>query len=172
MDDWDKPSGGWRHHIRTCNMKERVRIHRKGGLFYISLFARTKEGMTIEEIKASEECAETVAESATHVINSMLRPDEEWCIVTAPRRRHLEGHNFADAVSRKISEGVRIRYYEGAVQCINRNRIRPEFFLLREIKEQRIIIFDDILTTGSTLEALAALFEDRKQIFCIIGIKN
>ena len=172
MDDWDRPSGRWRHHIRTCNMKERVRIHRKGGLFYVSLFARTKEGMTFEEIKESEECGYIIAGSAIDFVTKMLRPDNEWCIITAPRRRHLEGYNFADAVSRKISEGVRIKYYEGAVQCINRNRIRPEFYLLREIKEQRIIIFDDILTTGSTLEALAALFDDRKQIFCLIGIKN
>ena len=172
MDDWDRPSRGWKSHIRTCNMKERVRIHRKGGLFYVSLFARTNEGMTFEEIKESDECAATIAESATVVLESLLKPDDEWCIVTAPRRRHFEGYNFADAVCRKISEGVRIKYYEGAVQCISRDRINPEFYLLREVKEKRIIIFDDIITTGRTLEALAALFEDRKQIFCLIGIKN
>ncbi len=172
MDDWDRPSRGWKSHIRTCNMKERVRIHRKGGLFYVSLFARTNEGLTFEEIKESEECADIIAGSAVNFLTSMIRPDSEWCIVTAPRRRHTEGYNFADAVARKISEGVRIKYYEEAVQCVNRNRINPDFYLLREIKEQRIILFDDILTTGSTLTALAELFEDRKQIFCLIGIKN
>ena len=48
-----------------------------------------------------------------------------------------------------------------------------EFHLLRPLAEKRIIIFDDIITTGKTLEATYALIrEKREQVICIVGINN
>lgn len=75
IDDWDKPARGWRKYERLCNMQPKVRIHRKGGFYYISLFARTKDGIPLEEIKSSGECAEVISEAATELILSLVRPD-------------------------------------------------------------------------------------------------
>ena len=77
IDDWDKPARGWRKYERLCNMQPKVRIHRKGGFYYISLFARTKDGIQFEEIKSSGECAEVISEAATELILSLIRPDEK-----------------------------------------------------------------------------------------------
>lgn len=153
-------------------MQPKVRIHRKGGFYYISLFARTKDGIPLEEIKNSGECAETISGAATELILSLIRPDDEWCIITTPKRRHITEYHFATDICKKIAQGVKIKFYESAMQCLNRTRINPEFYFLRPIKEQRVILFDDICTTGSTLTAAYDLLKDRKQVIIIVGINN
>ncbi|RAZ94971.1 hypothetical protein DK853_32410, partial [Klebsiella oxytoca] len=44
--------------------------------------------------------------------------------------------------------------------------------LLRPIKEKKIIVYDDILTTGSTLLATYELLKDREQLLFLVGINN
>ena len=172
MDEWDKPTLGWKKRERFCNMQPKVRIHRKGGFYYISLFARTKDGIPFDGIKNSGECAEVISSVATELILSLVQPDDEWCIVTAPKRRHFTEYHFATDVCKKIARGLNIKFYESAIQCLTRTRINPEFHLLRPISEQRIIFFDDICTTGSTITAAYELLKDRKQVLCIVGINN
>lgn len=162
IDDWDKSARGWRKHERFCNMRPEVRIHRKGGFYYISLFNRTKEGLSLDEIKNSGECAEAIAASTIGFILSTVRLDDEWCIIAAPKRRHVTGYHFATDICPKIAGGEN-KFYGSAMQCINRTRINPEFYLLR---------LDDICTTGSTLTAAYDLLKDRKQVICIVGINN
>ena len=169
MDEWDKPTLGWKKRERFCNMQPKVRIHRKGGFYYISLFASTKDGMSFTEIKNSGECAEAISNAVTELILSMVRPDDEWCIVTTPKRTE---YHFATDICKKIARGLNIKFYESAIQCLNKTRINPEFHLLRPITEQRIILFDDICTTGSTITAAYELLKERKQVLCIVGINN
>ena len=105
MDEWDKPTLGWKKRERFCNMQPKVRIHRKGGFYYISLFASTKDGMSFTEIKNSGECAEAISSAATELILSMIRPDDEWCIVTTPKRRHFTEYHFATDICKKSPGG-------------------------------------------------------------------
>ena len=106
MDEWDKPTLGWKKRERFCNMQPKVRIHRKGGFYYISLFARTKDGIPFDGIKNSGECAEVISSAATELILSLVQPDDEWCIVTAPKRRHFTEYHFATDVCKKNRPGV------------------------------------------------------------------
>jgi hypothetical protein len=62
-----------------------------------------------------------------------------------------------------IVTAPRRRHFEG---------FNPEFYLLRNIPERKVIIFDDIITTGMTLTATRSLFLDREQVVCIVGIHN
>ena len=171
MDDWDKPFRGWNKHVRFCDMKEHVCLHRKGGLFYISLYRKTRTGIEYGMIKRDEEYAEKMAKDAAEFIRTFIRPDEEWCIITTPMRRNQE-HHFATAVIEKIAKAVKIKSYPDSIQCLNKQRVNPEFHLLRPIPEERVILFDDILTTGSTLTAAYSLLGEKKQVVCIIGINN
>lgn len=153
MDEWDRDPGGWRRRTLRCDMKERYSLHRKGDLFYVSMFRTTKVGVTFEELKMSQSAACAFSEAAVRFISQMVRPDGDWCIVTAPRRRHADGYHLATEVCRKIAAGVKIRFYENAIQCTDKDRINPEFFLLRPIREPNVIFYDDIITTGSTMLA-------------------
>lgn len=173
MDDWDRTGAYRSRHARRCDMRFRPALHRKGGMYFITLYRRSGEGPSFEEIKSSEEHAETFSKDSARFLSSYIGDLEGWAVVTTPRRRHFGGFHFATEVCRMLAKAESIPFYEGAVQCINRDRISPEFHLLRPVAEERIIIFDDIITTGRTLEATYALLkEDRRQVVCIVGINN
>ena len=42
IDDWDKPEAvkykSWSHQERLCDLKEKVSLHKKGDIYYISQF--------------------------------------------------------------------------------------------------------------------------------------
>ena len=141
IDDWDKPEAvkgkSWSHQERLCDLREKVSLHKKGDIYYISQFTRSKTGTSFSEIKQSEELASFFAERACEFLHRFIVGGcEGWCIVTTPRRRHYEG------------------------------------FHLRPIKEKKIIVYDDILTTGSTLLATYELLKDREQLLFLVGINN
>ena len=172
MDDWDRAERKIVA-IRRCDMHFRPVLHRKGGMYYITMYRRSSSGMSFSEIKESVKCAESVCEELSRFLGLLVGCLDGWAIVTTPARRHYGGFHFATAVCRKLAETEKINFYEGAVQCVDRNRMEPEFHLLRPLAEKRIIIFDDIITTGKTLEATYALIrEKREQVICIVGINN
>lgn len=177
IDDWDKPEAvkakSWSHQERFCNLKEKVSLHKKGDIYYISQFTRSNTGISFSEIKQSEELASLFAERACEFLRRFIIGGlDSWCIITTPRRRHYEGFHFATCVCEKIAEAVKIPFYESAIQCLTKDRLHPEFFLLRPINEMRIIVYDDILTTGSTLLATHELLKDRVQVLFLVGINN
>lgn len=173
MDDWDKDGIVRCRHVRRSDMRFRPSLHRKGGMYFITMYRRTREGCTFAEIKSSGEHAGTVSGELASFLSSFVGDLSGWAIVTTPARRHYGGFHFATEVCRKVAEAVKIPFYEGAVQCTDKNRLNPDFHLLRPLAEERIIIFDDIITTGKTLEATYGLIrEERKQVVCIVGINN
>ena len=152
IDDWDKPEAvkckSWSHQERLCDLKEKVSLHKKGDIYYISQFTRSETGTSFSEIKQSEELASFFAERACEFLH-----------------RFIVGGT-------KIAGAVKIPFYENAIQCLTKDRLNPEFFLLRPIKEKKIIVYDDILTTGSTLLATYELLKDREQLLFLVGINN
>ena len=175
MDRWDVPAskpklkGG---NVPLCDLSERPALHQIGDFVYFSHYRRTKNGTPFDEIKQSEEVAERFAESAYNLLRRLIPNTEGWAIITTPRRRHTDGFHFSTSVCRRISELTGIPFYNDAVQCINRSRLNPEFHLLRPLDERKVIIYDDIITTGSTLTATATLLYDREMIINLIGINN
>lgn len=157
---------------RYCDLTPRPSLHRLGNIYYTSFYRRTKRGMSFDEIKQSEVVAHDVAEVVCGFLRCFLSSFKDMCIITTPRRRHYDGFHFASAVCRYIAENLNIPFYSDAVQCVNRSRLDPDFVLLRHIDERRVIVFDDIITTGMTLTATANLLDDREFVLNIIGINN
>jgi len=174
MDDWDKTVESHRKHKKClkCDFTDTLRLHAKNEYLYYSLYKRSKDGVEFDSIKQDEAYARKMAESACKLIDKLLFSLDGWCIVTTPRRRHFEGFNFSEFVSGIISETKNIPFYKGAVQCLTKSRLNPEFYLLREIPERKVIVFDDIITTGMTLTATRELLLDKEQVVCIVGIYN
>lgn len=175
MDKWDTPTSRPRlrgGNIPVCDLRPRTVLHQLGSLHYFSQFRRTKKGTPFAEIKQSEDIAELFADTASSFLESFIANTEDWAIITTPRRRHHSGFHFATAVCERISARLGIPFYSDSVQCINRNRLAPEFHHLRPIDERNLIIYDDIITTGSTLTATAELFADRNFILNLTSINN
>lgn len=175
MDKWDTPTSQPRlkgGNIPVCDLRSRTVLHQLGNLHYFSQFRRTKKGTPFAEIKQSEDIAELFADAAASFLELFIANTEGWAIITTPRRRHHSGFHFSTAVCERIAVRLGIPFYADAVQCINHNRLAPEFHHLRPIGERRIIIYDDIITTGSTLTATAELFAGRDFILNLISINN
>lgn len=175
MDKWDVPASRPRlkgGNIPLCDLSSRTVLHHLGSLVYFAQFKRTKHGTPFSEIKQSADIAILFADTACNFIQSLVNNTEDWCIITTPRRRHSDGFHFATAVCELLAERLGIPFYADAVQCINRNRLAPDFHLLRPIAERRVIVYDDIITTGTTLTATAELLSDRDFVLNLIGINN
>ncbi len=175
MDKWDVPASRPRlkgGNIPLCDLSPRTVLHQLGSLAYFSQFKRTKHGTPFSELKQSADIAALFADTAANFIERLVNNTEDWCIITTPRRRHADGFHFATAVCERISIRLGIPFYADAVQCINRNRLDPDFHLLRPITERRVIVYDDIITTGTTQTATRALLADRDFVLNIIGINN
>lgn len=158
--------------VPLCDLKERLAVHRIGPLVYFSFFRRTKTGMPFSEIKRSEDLADKFADASFRFLSRLLKDTDGWAIITTPRRRNFDGFHFSTGICRRLAALLGIPFHEGAVQCVNRQRLNPEFHLLLPFDERKVIIYDDIITTGSTLGATVALMEDREMVLNLVGINN
>ena len=161
--------------LARCDMSYILKISPRCGVNFVSIWKKTLYGRLLTDIKADDTMiphfAVHVAETIKNIIGSYLRSGG-WCLVTAPRRRHLE-RNFATLVSLKISEILDIPFYEDILQCKSKQRMNAEFTLSVLPKEPNVIVFDDIVTTGSTLASIKTAFEGKgKNLMFFTGINN
>lgn len=166
----------WTTRGARCDMKPQTAIREKSGHKYISLFATSKEGKTLEEIKNNRQCEKIMAEAVNDCIRQLMgnnMPGTGWAIITTGRRRHREGYHFATAVCKRVAEQLGLRFYEGAIVCGNADRLKPELTLTMEPEERNLIMFDDIITTGTTMSRTAELLQGAGYtVMTIIGIRN
>lgn len=172
----EKKRAGWNSgenaQESVCDMVDNIAWHPKRDFSFISCFKKSEEGYPLSLIKSDFNNVEKFAQAAMNVIHRVvgLKNKEGWAIVTTPKRRHKE-HNFAESVCIELSGKLGIPFYQEAITAKNRQRINPVFTLHADIKEQNIIVFDDILTTGATLDAVNNLLSD-KNCFFVVGIDN
>lgn len=176
-EDGEKEKGTkWTTRGVRCDLKPQTALRTKSGHLYISLFASSKEGRTLEEIKNSRECERFIAETAAVCLAELMGANLKetgWAMITSGRRRHREGYHFATAVSKDVAEKLGIRFYEGAIECGNSNRLKPELTLVTEPEEKNLILFDDIITTGTTMSRTAELLQGKGYtVVTLIGIRN
>ena len=167
-----KRNSGWlknnRYNEQLCDLNERIAIHRRNFGIYASSFKTSDKGIRLSEIKKEENIL-LFAMEAAKLIKGLFRFNitKDWCIITTPRRRHKSWH-FATMVCKKVSEIVGVPFYEDVLYAPNRDRLNPKFELLKDIKEKNIIIYDDIITTGKTIESTVKPFKDRN-VLIIVG---
>ena len=176
-NDGEKEKGKkWTTRGVKCDMKPQIASREKNGHRYISLYASSKEGMTLEEIKNSRKCEKQMAEAVADYLRQFMGHNlgkTDWAIITTGRRRHREGYHFATAVCKRVAEQLGLRFYEGAIVCGNADRLKPELTLTMEPEERNLIMFDDIITTGTTMSKTAELLQGAGYtVMTIIGIRN
>lgn len=154
-----------------CDLKDTPSLHLKEGSLYMASYQSGKEGKPLSKIK-TEDNVLLFALQAQRMVQGIVGLDnpEGWCIVTTPKRRH-KAQNFAEMVCTKLSEILHIPFYPEVLQAKNRARVNPVFTLVRDIQEPNIILYDDIITTGSTIQASADQLKGHN-ILRVIGINN
>lgn len=154
-----------------CDLVARPAMYFRDEMAFISTFKRSVDGIPLSQIK-TEDYVELFACSAEQVARKVLRfrSGKDWAIVTSPARRHKEG-NFAEHVCSLLSQKLQIPFHSGYSVAKNRCRIEPIFTPQYEIAESNLILYDDIITTGSTIRAMLDLLS-RKNVVVIVGINN
>ena len=158
-----------------CDFSRKVRITRRGDVFFISLWQKSLYGRTLTDIKSDDSMVTFFAENVAPIIKEILGytlANGDWCVVTTPKRRH-KVKNFATRISEDIAKRLGIPFYEDVASCHSKKRIGAVFTLNVLPKENNCIVFDDFVTTGSTLKAMRTLLlENKKNCVFFTGINN
>lgn len=150
---WDKSEAA------RCNFDYRLHMKRRGDVNFVAIWQKSIMGRTLVDIKSDENEIKHFADSITPVIKECLGynlSEGDWCICTSPKRRHKE-KNFASLISEQIALMLGIPFYEDVAYCHSKHRMDAVFTLNVLPKERNVIVFDDFVTTGSTLKSMKAL---------------
>lgn len=163
------------HILSRCDMQYILKISPRCGVCFISVWKKSLYGRLLSDIKEDDDMVEVFATTVGNTIKDVLGSNLSsgcFCIVTAPRRRHLE-RNFATLVSIRLSEILNIPFYEDIIHCRSKQRMNAVFSISQVPEEPNIIVFDDIVTTGSTLASIKKAFEKYNKILLFFtGINN
>lgn len=158
-----------------CDFSRHPSLTRRNGVFFLSLWKKTLYGRTLSEIKGDDDMIEFFSNEMSLFISALLGNNlslGNWGICTTPRRRHKE-HNFASLISASIGKKLSIPYYDDVARCRTRQRINAVFTLNILPDVPNLIVFDDFVTTGSTLGAMKEMLTPyKKNILYVAGINN
>lgn len=166
---WDKSTEA------RCDFYPKTKLVHRAGFWFFALWQKSIMGRTLTDIKSdASEVSHFAKETATlirEVIGYHLDIGN-WCIVTTPKRRHLT-RNFATLIADEIGKLLKIPFYEDVATCKSKHRVNAEFELQFLPPEPNIIVFDDFVTTGSTLHSMKVLLEaNNKNLMMFTGINN
>lgn len=158
-----------------CDFTRKVRLTRRGGVFFHSLWQKSVFGRTLTEIKSDGDMVAKFADETAELIQDILGTDLDkggWAVVTSPKRRHLV-QNFSTRVCERMAQELHIPFYEDVALCRNKQRVNAVYDLNVLPQEPNLICFDDFVTTGSTLGSMDRLLKPLgKNVIYFAGINN
>lgn len=171
----DKRKAWEKEKLARCDFQKQVKILHRPGFYFISVWNKSVKGRTLTDIKDDDAMipffATHVTELITDTIGDNLR-NGTWAIVATPKRRHLT-HNFASLIAEEIGKRLGIPFYDDCAHARTRERVNAVFTANNIPAEQNIIVFDDFVTTGSTIIAMKNLLDGLgKTSVYFIGINN
>ena len=175
FEEKDKRKAWEKEKLARCDFVKQVKILHRAGFYFISVWNKSVKGRTLVDIKADDNMipffATNVTELIIDTIGDNLR-NGTWAIVATPKRRHLT-HNFASLIAEEIGKRLGIPFYDDCAHARTRERINAVFTANNIPAEQNIIVFDDFVTTGSTISAMKNLLDSySKTSVYFIGINN
>lgn len=152
----------------------RQHLKPKKPFFVNCLWKVSEKGPTLSQIKSADYVDFTAVQTSMFieaVIGECLSIGD-WAIITPPARRHREG-NFAKSVASKISKIISLPYFPDVFKARNRQRVNAVYDIVDVPKQRNIILYDDIVTTGSTFNSCRrALMPYQKNIVYFASIDN
>lgn len=158
-----------------CDFSFKLRLTRRASTNFITIWQKSVFGKTLTEIKSDDDMIPFFVESLVPVIRECIGYhicDGSWAIVTTPMRRHKE-RNFATLVSEGLAKELGIPFYFDCAHCRSKQRVGAVFDPNNLPHEPNVIVFDDFVTTGSTLLAMKNLLQEHgKNPVFFAGINN
>ena len=158
-----------------CDFTYKLRLTRRASTNFITIWQKSVFGKTLTEIKSDDDMIPFFVESLVPVIRECIGYhicDGSWAIVTTPMRRHKE-RNFATLVSKRLAKELGIPFYFDCAHCRSKQRVGAIFDPNNLPHEPNVIVFDDFVTTGSTLLAMKNMLQEHgKNPVFFAGINN
>ena len=158
-----------------CDFSPKLRLTRRASTNFISLWQKSIFGRTLTERKADDSMVQFFIDSLVPIINECVGyhvSSGNWAVVTTPMRRHRE-RNFASLIAEGIGSSLGIPFYFDCAHCQSKQRVGAVFLPNNIPAEPNVIVFDDFVTTGSTLLAMKNLLNElQKNTVFITGINN
>ena len=158
-----------------CDFTYKLRLTRRASTNFITIWQKSVFGKTLTEIKSDDGMIPYFVESLAPVIRECIGYhicNGSWAIVTTPMRRHKD-RNFATLVSEGLAKVLGIPFYFDCAHCRSKQRVGAIFDPNNLPKEPNVIVFDDFVTTGSTLLAMKNLLQEHgKNPVFFAGINN
>lgn len=166
---WDKTEEA------RCDFQYHLRLTRRASTNFITIWQKSVFGRTLTDIKSDDSMVPFFIENLVPVIHEMIGfhlANGSWALVTTPMRRHKE-RNFASRIAEGLAAELGIPFYFDCAHCRSKQRIGAVFDANNIPHEGNVIVFDDFVTTGSTLQSMKNLLlkEGKNPIF-ICGINN
>ena len=166
---WDKSEEA------RCDFQYHLRLTRRASTNFITIWQKSVFGRTLTDIKSDDSMVPFFIENLVPVIHEMMGfhlANGSWALVTTPMRRHKE-RNFASRIAEGLAAELGIPFYFDCAHCRSKQRIGAVFDANNIPREGNVIVFDDFVTTGSTLQSMKNLLlkEGKNPIF-ICGINN
>ena len=166
---WDKSEEA------RCDFSFKLRLTRRASTNFITIWQKSVFGRTLTDIKSDDSMISFFVENLAPVIRECIGyhlTDGSWAIVTTPMRRHLT-HNFATLISEGLAAELSIPFYFDCAHCRSKQRVGAVFDANNIPREPNVIVFDDFVTTGSTLLAMKNLLQlHGKNCVFFAGINN
>ena len=158
-----------------CDFQYKLRLTRRASTNFITIWQKSVFGRTLTDIKADDSMVAYFIESLAPVIRECIGyhiTNGSWAIVTTPMRRHTS-RNFASLISEGLAAELAIPFYFDCARCRSKQRVEAVFDPHNIPSEPNIIVFDDFVTTGSTLLAMKNLLREQgKNPVFFAGINN
>jgi phosphoribosylpyrophosphate synthetase len=169
----DKRKAWEKEKLARCDFQKQVKILHRPGFYFMSVWNKSVKGRTLVDIKADDRMIPFFATHVGELIADTVGTNlTGWAIVSSPKRRHKE-HNFASLIAEEIGKRLSIPFYDDCALAQNRERINAVFTANNIPAEQNIIVFDDFVTTGSTIIAMKNLLDSLgKMSIYFVGINN
>lgn len=166
---WDKSEEA------RCDFQYHLRLTRRASTNFITIWQKSVFGRTLTDIKSDDSMVPFFIENLLPVIHEMIGfhlGNGSWALVTTPMRRHKE-RNFASRIAEGLATELGIPFYFDCAHCRSKQRIGAVFDANNIPREGNVIVIDDFVTTGSTLQSMKNLLlkEGKNPIF-ICGINN
>lgn len=166
---WDKSEEA------RCDFSYKLRLTRRASTNFITIWQKSVFGRTLTDIKSDDAMISFFVENLAPVIRECIGyhlTDGSWSIVTSPMRRHKE-RNFATLIAEGLAAELAIPFYFDCAHCRSKQRVGAVFDANNIPSEPNVIVFDDFVTTGSTLLAMKNLLQSLgKNCVFFAGINN
>ena len=158
-----------------CDFQRKVRLTRRAGVFFISIWQKSLYGRTLTEIKEDDSMVDVFAANTAELIRLVVGRCLDlggWAVCTTPRRRH-KMRNFASLIAEKLADSLSLPFYDNAALCRSKQRVGAVFSANNIPMERNVLLFDDFVTTGSTIGSMYRLLaEHGKNVLIFTGINN